>query len=308
MAGQKINIDIQTKADTTGLKNVGKGLDHAVKGAGKAAGALAGLGGVIGEINGPAAKATRAIGGMLGAFMTGGPIGMAIAGVAMLVSKFVSLKNAQEEARKQDLRDKLEREKKALKEAADEAERYAAALSSLKKAQLGQAGAETEAANAAVDADTAAKTRGGVDENDAKIIKAQGEMQKLKNDLALAQKKFDMTTAELQAKRDWTADPNAAAKKRDALNARIDQLLQDPRAVAPYNTRESLKDLSKASTWENFSSFTGSKELYSEIYDLVQQVELYNKQQKEADKMTAPERQGRLKELDAQLAAERAKF
>ena len=105
MASNKLHIDIGTNysgkgvdAAKTGVTTLGKTVEQTSGRVGKLTGGLGKLGGILGEIGGPANKASQAIQGICSG-LAGGPLGVAIAGVGMLVSAYKTLADRAEKAK-----------------------------------------------------------------------------------------------------------------------------------------------------------------------------------------------------------------
>ena len=100
MADQRINIAIGSSYNGAGMQKALGAVDTMSKTAGKAASAVGQLGGALGGLDGTAGKAIGAVTKLTGALAMGGPLGLAVAGVATLVGITKDYQEKQEAAAK----------------------------------------------------------------------------------------------------------------------------------------------------------------------------------------------------------------
>ena len=123
MANQRINIDIGSSYNGSGMNKALSGIDNLSKQTGKVASAVGRLGGSFEALGGSAGKAIGNVSNLMGALATGGLWGGIIAGLTTSISLF------QDAFRMMDEMEKREKERaKAAEEAAKKAEEWIKSL------------------------------------------------------------------------------------------------------------------------------------------------------------------------------------
>lgn len=197
MADQRVNINIGSSYNGSGMNSALGSIDKLSKTAGRASSAVGSLGGALGGIGGKAGQAIGAVTKLTSALAMGGPIGLAVAGVTALVGAFNDYTEKQEAAKKaaEEHAKKLkklqeEAAKKAWKDFVDdlakgrtEANQMATALekvvsleNALATAKRNNVAATQSLAEAELNASTAANVRGAATPEDKAIAQAQGNI------------------------------------------------------------------------------------------------------------------------------------
>ena len=100
MADQRININIGSTYNGTGLEKAMGGLGKMSNAAGKGARAIGQIGGAFDSLGGQASKAIGSVTSALGAIASGGLVGGAVAAIASLTQMFIDMANKAEAAKK----------------------------------------------------------------------------------------------------------------------------------------------------------------------------------------------------------------
>lgn len=185
------------------------------KAAGKAAGAVGSISGALGGMDGAAGKAVGSISKLMGALATGGPLGLAVAGVTALIGAFQSWREEQEKARQEQERMRFESAKQHLDSYQESVNALAASLDKAAKfqAQFNNtlAAVETNKATVAATQALIAGEKGGTN-----VSRAEG----MRNAVAITQAQ-NVRNAEVAiqtARTNWRNANKAADAQKNAIS------------------------------------------------------------------------------------------
>lgn len=99
MSEKHINLRLGSTADTSGFTQMGKAVDTFGKNVQKASNGLAGVTGALGQMNGVVGKVAGGLSSLFSSF-AGGPIGVAIASITLIVSLLSKWKNHMDDTKK----------------------------------------------------------------------------------------------------------------------------------------------------------------------------------------------------------------
>ncbi len=219
MADQNIKINIGTSYNGAGMQKVTSATNQLSRVAGKSASAVGQIGQAFDTVNGKAGKAVGAIASFAGAFATGGPIGLAIAGVTMLIGKIQKHNEELEETRKEFQKLELERLTASIKAYGDEALIAAGKLNKLATAQNALAKARSMTLQLRAENEAREILQGAEKGTDEEKGQARIQATQITQDAKVEAAKVGLSTAE-NTSSTATENLKEVTKKLDGLKAR----------------------------------------------------------------------------------------
>lgn len=98
MADAKIKLELESKYNGKAFKEAGRSIDDIGKNVNKAGAALSQIGGQFGDLEGKAGKAAGAVGQFMGALTAGGPVAFVVAALGSIVGWIGKVRQEAEEA------------------------------------------------------------------------------------------------------------------------------------------------------------------------------------------------------------------
>lgn len=227
MADQKVNINIGSSYNGSGMQRALGAVDSLSKTAGKAAGAVGRLGSAFGGIGGEAGKAVGAVTSLIGTLATGGLIGGAIAAVTSLVGMFKQMADEAEAAEKAQMKAFSDDLNRQVDKYGKELDKVIGKLDKVSKAQQQVAKNQIAIGDAATNQGVAQIQLGAINEASGKDAAER----------AVIQAKANVETSKLKGDNSIkTADINASAAqtKLDNTNSAIQKTQEEIRSLAQH--------------------------------------------------------------------------